>query len=80
MVEGHGEHVEPDEDHDEDVELFVAHELEDPVLQLPLFKKTLKRLNHFKKKKTKGYVFLSKHTAEEVEVANLPRSNHRLQI
>jgi hypothetical protein len=36
VVEGHGEHVEPDEDHDDHVKLFVRHYPKNDGLGLPL--------------------------------------------
>lgn len=44
MVERHRQHVEPDKQHNEHVELFVRHDLEDDGLRPPLnqFRKTQK--------------------------------------
>ncbi len=39
VVEGHGEHVETDEDHDDHVELLVRHDAEDNGLRFPLKQK-----------------------------------------
>ena len=40
VIQGHGEHVEPDEDHDDHVKLLVGHYPEHDGLRLPLEKNT----------------------------------------
>ena len=43
VVEGHGEHIQPDEDHDDHVELLVGHDPKHNCLGSPLKQKTFQR-------------------------------------
>ena len=47
VVQRHGEHVQPDEHHDDHVELLVRHNPKDDVLGPPLKTKTIKEVKIF---------------------------------